>query len=147
MRRLADRLGATQPVLYTVFAGRQAVIDAVAYQGFAELAAALNAEPLALLPRMRTYLEFAVEHPRTYAAMFSMPSELEFGAERTPESLQAAFSAMRAVTPRLDDTEAEITWAALHGLATLQLAGRMQSEQCDARLELLHRALNSFDDR
>ena len=43
MRRLAGELGVTQPVLYSAFAGRQALIDAVALNGFDDLAAALKA--------------------------------------------------------------------------------------------------------
>ena len=43
MRRLAAQLGVSQPVLYSAFAGRQALIDAVALAGFDDLATALEA--------------------------------------------------------------------------------------------------------
>src|SRR5436189_6324229 len=43
MRRLAGELGVTQPVLYSAFASRQAIIDAVAVDGFDHVAAALDA--------------------------------------------------------------------------------------------------------
>ena len=43
MRRLAGKLGVTQPVLYSAFASRQALIDAVALSGFSDVAAALEA--------------------------------------------------------------------------------------------------------
>src|SRR3954469_25190346 len=74
MRRLAGELGVTQPVLYSAFAGRQALIDAVALAGFGDIAAALEAVDAAPLLRMRAYLDFAAAHPRVYEAMCSMPS-------------------------------------------------------------------------
>src|SRR3954464_974691 len=43
MRRLSAELGVTQPVLYSAFASRQALIDAVALQGFRDVTAALEA--------------------------------------------------------------------------------------------------------
>src|ERR1700731_1630485 len=43
MRRLAGELGVTQPVLYSAFASRQALIDAVALNGFSDVAAVLEA--------------------------------------------------------------------------------------------------------
>src|SRR5688500_690941 len=42
IRRLADRIEYSQPVLYSHFADKGAIIDAVALQGFAELATALR---------------------------------------------------------------------------------------------------------
>jgi hypothetical protein len=63
MRRLAGDLGVTQPVLSTASDGRQALADAVALEGFAELAQAL--EQVEATPRARTgaYLEFAAAFP------------------------------------------------------------------------------------
>src|SRR3954469_17712317 len=74
MRRLSAELGVTQPVLYSAFASRQALIDAVALQGFRDVTAALEAVDASPLARMRAYLDFAAAHPRVYEAMFSMPS-------------------------------------------------------------------------
>jgi AcrR family transcriptional regulator len=42
-RRLADRVEYSQPVLYSHFAGKDAIVAAVAVEGFAELAAQLRA--------------------------------------------------------------------------------------------------------
>src|SRR3954466_15045845 len=73
MRRLAGVLGVTQPVLYSAFTSRQALVDEVALQGFSDIAAALGAAGPTPLARMRAYLDFATAHPRVYEAMFSMP--------------------------------------------------------------------------
>ena len=141
MRRLAGGLGVTQPVLYSAFASRQAIIDAVALNGFDEIAAALEAVGASPMARMRAYLDFAAAHPRVYEAMFSLPSGLAFAAEDTPEPLRRAFSGLKDAFPDADGTRAEVAWSALHGLATLQASGRLRASHVEARLELTHRML------
>ncbi|WIB00424.1 TetR/AcrR family transcriptional regulator [Curtobacterium sp. MCBA15_012] len=144
MRRLASALGATQPVVYSAFpGGRQAVIDAVALRGFEAIAAALEAVPAEPLPRMQAYLAFAADQPRVYEAMFSMPSGLEFGTGAGAGPLQRAFAAIEAAFPGSDGTAAEVAWAAVHGLATLENGGRLPAVRSGARLAYLHRALTT----
>ena len=140
MRRLAAELGVTQPVLYSAFSGRQALIDAVALAGFAELAAAVEAVDASPLARMRAYLDFATAHPALYEAMFTMPSGLHF-AEDAHEPLSRAFTAIRDAFPGADDTGAEVAWATLHGLVTLQASGRLPEGAVQARLEHAHQVL------
>jgi AcrR family transcriptional regulator len=141
MRRLAGELGVTQPVLYSAFASRQALIDAVALSGFDDLAAVLEAADASPMARMCTYLGFAAAHPRAYEAMFLLPSGLAFAAEDTPEPLQRAFSGIRDAFPDADETRAEVAWSAWHGLATLQASGRLRADHVQARLDLAHRML------
>jgi AcrR family transcriptional regulator len=136
MRRLAGELGVTQPVLYSAFASRQALIDAVALNGFDGLAAALEAADASLMGRMRAYLAFAAAHPRVYEAMFSLPSGLAFAADHTPEPLQRAFRGIRDAFPDADDTRAEVAWSTWHGLATLSASGRLRASAPQARLDL-----------
>ncbi|GAA3638516.1 TetR/AcrR family transcriptional regulator [Kineosporia mesophila] len=141
MRRLAGDLGVTQPVLYSAFASRQALVDAVALDGFDDLAAALEAVDSSPRARMRAYLDHAAAHPRVYEAMFSLPSGLTFAAEATPAPLRRAFSGIREAFPGADDTRAEVAWSVLHGLATLHAGGRLREGQMQARLDLAHRLL------
>jgi AcrR family transcriptional regulator len=143
MRRLAGELGVTQPVLYSAFAGRQALIDAVALNGFSDLAAALKAVDASPMARMRAYLDFADAYPRVYEAMFSLPSGLTFAAQDTPEALQRAFSGIRDAFPDADETQAEVAWSAWHGLATLQASGRLRTSHAQARLDVAHRMLTN----
>jgi AcrR family transcriptional regulator len=147
MRRLATALGVTQPVLYSAFAGRQALLDAVALQGFDELAAALEGAGASPLARMRAYLDFAAAHPRVYEAMFSLPSGLAFAADDTLRPLRRAFSGVSAVFPDADGTRAEVAWSTLHGLAALGGSGRLRPAHIEARLELAHRMLADADAR
>jgi len=138
MRRLAEEIGATQPVLYSAFASRQALIDAVALDGFGDIAAALAAVDASPMARMRAYLDFAAAHPRVYEAMFSMPSGLPFAADDTPAPLRRAFAGIQDAFPDADGTRAEVAWSALHGLATLQAGGRLRASHLQARLDLVH---------
>jgi AcrR family transcriptional regulator len=142
MRRLASELGVTQPVIYSAFAGgRQALIDAVALRGFDAIATALEGVPAEPLARMQAYLAFATDQPHVYEAMFSMPSGLEFGTGTGPDALQRAFAGIRAAFPGPDATEAEVAWATVHGLATLEISKRLPTARSDARLDYAHRHL------
>lgn len=142
MRRLATEIGVTQPVLYSAFAGgRQAIIDAVALGGFEAIAIALEAVPAEPVARMRAYLDFAIDQPHIYEAMLSMPSGLSFGSGSGPAPLQRAFAGIRVAFPGADDTRAEVAWAAMHGLATLQSSGRLPESRTQARLDLVHELL------
>ena len=143
MRRLAAALGVTQPVLYSAYASRQSLIDAVALTGYVDLAAELEAVESAPLARIRTYLDFAANHPRMYEAMFSMPSGLPFATDDVPEPLRRAFAGVREAFPDADGTRAEVAWATLHGLATLQAGGRLRPGQALARLALVDRMLST----
>ena len=147
MRRLAHELGVTQPVLYSAFDSRQALIDAVALDGFGDIAAALEAVAASPMARMRAYLDFAAAHPRVYEAMFSLPSGLPFAADDTPEPLHRAFSGIQDVFPDTDGTRAEVAWSTLHGLATLQASGRLRATHMQARLDLVHRMLTRQESR
>jgi hypothetical protein len=139
MRRLATEIGVSQPVLYSAFAaGRQAVIDAVAIGGFAALAEALEQADAEPLKRMRAYLDFAFAQPHVYEAMFSMPSGLTFGGGDGPEPLRRAFAAILDAFSGSDATRAEVAWAALHGLATLQISARLPGSRTETRLEYAH---------
>lgn len=136
MRRLAAELSVTQPVLYSAFAGRQALIDAVALNGFNDLAAALEAADPSPMARMRAYLGFAATHPQVYEAMFSMPSGLAFASGDIPEPLQRAFAGIWEAFPDADETWAEVAWSAWHGLAALQASRRLRTSHAQARLDL-----------
>src|SRR6476659_4629111 len=69
-RRLADRIEYSQPVLYSHFEGKDAIVSAVALEGFGELASILHnaregADSPGAQPRAvaSAYLEFARANP------------------------------------------------------------------------------------
>ncbi|MGZ8177229.1 TetR/AcrR family transcriptional regulator [Williamsia sp. SKLECPSW1] len=143
MRRLAADLGVTQPVIYSAFpGGRQALLDAVALSGFEAIADALSSVPSEPRARMQAYLEFATDRPRLYEAMFLMPSGLTFGSDTGPDPLRRAFAAFQDAFPGPDDTEAEVAWATVHGLATLEIGKRLPAVRSRDRLDHASRVLS-----
>lgn len=152
-RRLSDEIEYSQPVLYKHFSGMDQLAQAVAIEGFNELGEVLSAarrgrrSPRAVLKRIaNAYLEFADQNPALYDAMFIRATTLRFAEADTPSELSNAFGELRqavaGIADRQDvDTLAEVFWAALHGLVTLNRGGRLRSREHTARVELL---INQF---
>ena len=149
IRRLADEIEYSQPVLYSHFANRDEIVGAVALEGFGELAAKLRAAirpastPEALVEAVATaYLDFAFDRPAMYEAMFILPTGLRFARSDTPPQLREAFGAMATViAPFSDDhdTATETFWASLHGLAELERHGRIRPARRADRITLIRR--------
>ena len=151
IRRLAEVIEYSQPVLYAHFENRDAIVAAVAVEGFQELAIALrraarssNNGQDAIKDVAISYLAFAREHPALYEAMFTMQTGLRFAEAGTKMELKDAFAALAAVvTPSGNNVEiaTETFWAALHGLAELERSGRIRHSARDERVELIVRGL------
>lgn len=147
VRRLAQEIEYSQPVLYAHFENRDAIVGAVALEGFAELGPALRASvrdgapPIDALRDVATaYLVFAFERPALYEAMFVLPSGLQFAKSDTPKVLRDTFGAMMVVVePFCSDPEVatEYFWAALHGLAELERHGRIRASHRVERVRLI----------
>lgn len=148
-RRLSTEIEYSQPVLYKHFAGMEQLADAVAVDGFGELAEAMRVArvdagtPAVALARIaQAYLDFARENPAVYDAMFARATALRFAADDTPLQLTAGFAELRNAVGLVSgvrnvDTLTELLWAALHGLVTLGRTGRLRSESDSERLQLL----------
>jgi AcrR family transcriptional regulator len=151
IRRLADEIEYSQPVLYSHFANKDAIVAAVAVEGFKEITKALrdaasesSGRRNALKNVAMAYLAFGSSRPALYAAMFVLPTDLRFADAGSRPELQAAFEALAAVvTPFCDDVAAatETFWAALHGLAELERSGRIRPAARDKRIALVVRAI------
>ena len=122
IRRLADRIEYSQPVLYSHFAGKGGIIDAVAVEGFAELRLILrNAREAAGSPEAAlrelagAYLGFALEHPALYDAMFTLSTELPFGRPEGPRELHAAFAEFRELSRHWPAGVTPTLWPRLPG--------------------------------
>jgi AcrR family transcriptional regulator len=147
-RRLSSLIEYSQPVLYKHFAGMEQLADAIAVDGFGELAEATRAARRqadtvgdALTRVAHAYLDFARKNPAVYDAMFARATSLRFAAEDTPAELKAAFAELRAAVAALGDdrdadTLTEVVWAGLHGLVTLGRTGRLRPDHETERLQL-----------
>ncbi|MDV3134313.1 TetR/AcrR family transcriptional regulator [Mycobacterium sp. 29Ha] len=148
-RRLSTEIEYSQPVLYKHFTGMEQIADAIAVEGFGELAEVIRvarrgagAAAEALHTSARAYLDFARDNPAVYDAMFTRTTALRFAADDTPPQLEAAFTELRhAVSLVTDEQDAdaltEVLWATLHGLVTLGRTGRLRPGNESERLDLL----------
>lgn len=155
-RRLSTEIEYSQPVLYKHFSSMEDIVDAVALEGFAELAEVLSAArrrggpPEEALGRVaHAFSNFATDNPALYDAMFTRTSRLRFGADDTPAPLTAAFTEIREAVAAAGngpdvDTLTEVLWAALHGLTTLGRGDRLRPGRDVDRIELL---VNQFRHR
>ena len=155
MRKLAKEVGVTAPALYRHYDGREAVLADVvreAHHAFASyIYHALEAPtPLERFKRaMEGYLDFALEHPRWYAIMFSGPERL--GMESLPEDIEAMGCAvhqfwidrvsecMRAgILKEGDPLESSLTmWGHAHGMVQLYHQGHLGSDPAEFRKLLM----------
>jgi AcrR family transcriptional regulator len=148
-RRLSAEIEYSQPVLYKHFSGMEDIVASVAVQGFAELGQALAAAradvgdgPETLARVAHAFIGFAHDNPVLFDAMFTRATTLQFAAADTPVELNTAFDELRAAVETIagerdSDTLAEVVWAALHGLLTLDRSGRLRPDYREARIGLL----------
>ena len=149
-RRLAAEIEYSQPVLYSHFKGKDAIMAAVAVQGCADLAVELRAARTAAKgPREalaavgEAYASFGRRRPALYDAMFTLAVDLPFATPEAPAALWEAFRELTAVVEPIaaegEDTAllAETYWAGLHGLVTLMRSGRLPERAHEQRLALL----------
>ena len=138
MRKLAQAAGCSTTVLYTLFGGKDGILNALFLEGFARLNAAHSALPPNLDPieqilsLCRVYREVALANPSHYALMFGGGSAFT----PTPASRKAAIGAMQplmmaieqardAGALRVDDIDelGMMLWSMGHGFVSLELAG------------------------
>ena len=154
-RRLAAEIEYSQPVLYSHFSGKDAIMAAVAVEGFAEFAAQCRkartsaAESRQALADVgAAYTAFAEQRPALYDAMFTHAVDLPFASPEAPALLHEAFAELReTVRPFAGDDHLEVLtetfWSGLHGLVTLMRDGRLRGEDHQWRLAILIRRFSS----
>ena len=142
LRSVGEKLGVSRTALYRHFADKQALLAAVAGEGFRMLRVALT-EPWQQAGRGRSgfeamglaYVNFAVAHPSHYRVMFGGFVESCAKDESLIEAAKAAFQVLvdalveqqRAGRVRSDDPLllARFVWASVHGIAMLALDGQL----------------------
>ncbi len=140
IRGIARRIGYSAPALYEYYAGKEAIAEALFIEGFRKLAEAMEqieqteADPLARLHDLGiAYRQFAIAHPQEYSLMFSrpipefQPSHADLNIATTAFApLQHAFAegiAAGVIRPMDARAGATASWAFMHGLVSLELAG------------------------
>src|SRR3954454_24269068 len=149
VRRLADEISYSQPVLYAHFGSREGILAAVAIEGFQEIGLALEKARKRLTRGTpiesvaAAYLEFAASSPALYEVMFSLSLSVPFDDAATPPELRFAFSQLVALFEGQNSKPeilSELLWASLHGIAELTRTKRFppsrQKERVRAIVEL-----------
>jgi AcrR family transcriptional regulator len=142
MRKVAERIEYSPTAIYLHFADKEALFRELCTADFSRLAgafqkAALIADPVARLRKCaEIYIQFAVDHPNHYRLMFmtpkpATPSEESLAHKGDPNQDSYAFlqllvrSAMEAELFRPEyksaDLIAQTLWAAVHGVASLEI--------------------------
>ncbi|WP_404951335.1 TetR/AcrR family transcriptional regulator [Streptomyces sp. ARC12] len=136
LRAVARRAGVSATAPYRHYADREALVSAVAAEGYRELAEHLvRAHPAPSTPDELAavavaYVRFALEHPALFRAMFAEP------CDPTSEERVAATEAISryvrtivgATFPGVDaDALSTTVWALVHGLAFLHLDGKLDA--------------------
>lgn len=138
MRRVAGAVGCSTTVLYTMFGGKEGLADALYREGFERLRRRLEAvaddDPLARLGALaHAYRANALAERAYYGVMFQQaipgfrPSAASLAAagaslEVLARAVRAAMDA-GALRPGDPQPVAEVLWAAVHGVVSLELAG------------------------
>ncbi len=144
IRKVADRIEYSGAALYEYFANKDAILHALMCEGFRQITDVLHAawDGTHFLPDVaQAYWQFAFANPDLYQVMHSLGG-IPFGTTQTPPEAVSAFAALRsavggtlpdggACVPDLD-TRTEIFWAALHGMVSLAMSGRIKGGEARA---------------
>ncbi|MBD3555226.1 TetR/AcrR family transcriptional regulator [Streptomyces sp. SP18CM02] len=136
LRAVARRAGVSATAPYRHYSDREALVSAVAAEGYRELAEHLaQAHPAPSTPDELAavavaYVRFALEHPALFRAMFAEPcdptSEERVAATETISAYVRTI--VGAAFPGVDAEALSTTvWALVHGLAFLHLDGKLDS--------------------
>jgi AcrR family transcriptional regulator len=132
LRQVAAAAGYSPAGLYAHFAGREAILDALADEVRTELAAALEraveaqAEPVAQLVSLgEAYVAFALEHPAEFELLFRYTRTRKRSmSDPTPSSFDLLRRIVRRGAPVAGADEIDAAclglWATAHGLANLR---------------------------
>lgn len=145
IRRIASAIGVGAMTLYTYVDGLEDLHRRIIARGF-EVMHARCSESCEKdskhdddwIPGACVYVQFAIDHPNLYHLMFSTP--VDPNDEQFDQIMQGGFAGLHEVVrerlassglsgkPLEEETRkaAGRYWIALHGLATLAIAGRMQ---------------------
>jgi AcrR family transcriptional regulator len=141
MREVARKAGVSHQAPYHYFGDREAILAAIAGEGFSKLgqslaraAAQAGAEPVAAVEAMgRAYVEFALRNPAYFQAMFRADA---VPLDRYPDARKLEDAAFGKLVEEIGQAfvnhPAEVRqaiatacWAMVHGLATLILEGSL----------------------
>jgi AcrR family transcriptional regulator len=145
VRDIAERAGCSTMMIYTLFGGKEALLESIYREGFERLGAALaacasHADPIARLRDLaRGYRAFGIANRALYAAMFSRPIASPRLRGKDARSGTLSFvtlvDAVRYARDRgsIDArhearSTADALWAVVHGHVSLEVSGHFHDD-------------------
>jgi AcrR family transcriptional regulator len=136
VRAVARRAGVSPGAPYRHYADRDALVSAVAAEGYRELAGCLSAAhpspstPEDLAAVAVAYVQFALERRALFRTMFSDPCDGDSSERVAATTAIAEYvgALVRRAFPAVDpDALSTALWAVVHGLAFLYLDGKLDT--------------------
>ncbi|NBE50419.1 TetR/AcrR family transcriptional regulator [Streptomyces boluensis] len=153
LRAVARRAGVSATAPYRHFADRDALVSAVAAEGYRELAEQLAAAhpapstPDDLAAVAVVYVRFALDHPALFRAMFAEPCDptSEERVAATAVISEYVQGIVRDAFPGSDASAlSTAVWALVHGLAFLHLDGKLDTSTPEVVVEQVRAAVYAF---
>ncbi|MDT0469571.1 TetR/AcrR family transcriptional regulator [Streptomyces gibsoniae] len=153
LRAVARRAGVSPTAPYRHYADRDALVSAVAAQGYRELAEYLAAAhpspttPDELAAVAVAYVRFALDRPALFRVMFAEPCDPN--SEERVAATAAISEYVRGVVggafPGADAEKLSTTvWALVHGLAFLHLDGKLDASTPDVVADQVRGAVHAL---
>lgn len=160
VRRVAQLLNCSTKIIYTLFAGKDGLANALYVEGCTRLRRAVAAVPQAAMPEVyvqgiaRVYWEFAHASPGYYGILFGGAIPKFQPTESSKQVMVGALEAIARVLQTYMDQgllpaqEPEMLtraiWAPLHGVVSLSLLGHLSSS-AEAR-QIFERTIQAMTD-
>lgn len=141
LRAVARRAGVSATAPYRHYPDRDALVSAVAAEGYRELAESLAAAhpspttPDELATVAVAYVRFALDHPAMFRVMFAEPCDptSEERMAATAAITQYVCDIVNGVFPGVDaEALSTAVWALVHGLAFLHLDRKLDASSPEA---------------
>ena len=159
MRKIADKIEYTAPIIYEYFANKDAILLELTRQGYLLLAKELkkarhnHESPAEQLEAMWIeYWNFAFENKELYQVMFGVSTSCSCEkVNELPESELPweLFSAVIAELMQIEDLESDVVcryyytfWSVVHGLVSINILGRSSSD--DINRQVLRNAITGI---
>lgn len=153
LRAVARRAGVSPTAPYRHYTDREALVSAVAAEGYRELAGCLAAAHPAPATQQElsavavAYVRFAIDHPGLFRLMFAEPCDLTNPERAEATAAVSAYvdALVRGAFPTAaSEALSTAVWALVHGLAFLHLDGKFDASDPKAVDSRVHDAVHAL---